>query len=160
MNNPYKIVTYRLLSMDEYYSNEQLIISKIDTFITTFNKYYNKEFIHLDNLPSTCKDRVKDNTVIGFYNYNNLLVGLSTFNIGSPWYNPSLRVIEEIFSLSLYRGTGLINCLTYAMATIGKLNKCNVIVLANGSPLFGKLYSNTMNNKKWSSYNTYYKIIQ
>lgn len=159
MNNPYKINTYRLLSMDEYLSNEQLILTKVNTFITSFNTYYKEEFIKLEVTSTLCKDLINKDSIIGFYNYDNLLVGLSVFTIDSPWYNPKMRVIEEIFSLSLYKGCGLINALSHALTTFGKINNCDIAVMANGSPLYGKLYSNSMRDSSWSRYNTYYKIL-
>lgn len=157
------VCLWSILKYEDYLNNYNLILDSILTFKDKLNTYSNMELVSFnkEEIEDMIKAYVLSKRVIGFKNKSGDLVGICAYNIGSPWYNPKMKVMEELFTLSFARGANLVHSVAGALSYLARGNKCKLVLMANGSPINSKLYDNAMKKIEcnWNSYKTYYKVI-
>ena len=164
MNNPNRIVTYRILNgnedMDLY---RDLITDKVMNIIVnnesslSLFRNANREsvysYLHIAFMnESTIK-------IIGMFNERDELVAGCLITVDSPWYNDSFLFIEECVTISFVNGTGATGVVSEALEHYAKEWNADCILMSNANPNARKMISNTMHKKNWDSYETFYKMM-
>lgn len=161
--NPYKAVSWNVLSIAEMSEKDILLISnKFEEFIEKANSSFVSNFIYrYKPFDKVIRFLITKGQIIALYNEDKEIVGGCIYTIGHPWYNEKELYIEEKFSVAFHKGVGAINMIATALESLGKQLGCKMVCMANGFPFDRASYGNAMKKLEgWDSYSEFYKVLK
>lgn len=120
------------------------------SIIKNANKDYIRSFIR-----EVAEGKIEDYFVIGFFD-DDELVGACLLSIGNPWYDPTLRIINEEFTVSFKRGAGIARSLSKLLKGALDNDLADFVQTGSVNDWCAPMLKNTYKGEGFHIYNQYY----